>query len=290
MRRGPVTWYCYLLLGFFTFTLTIQGNVLPFIKAGLDLSYGIASLHSSAVAAGMVLVGLLGDRFVRRAGRGFGLRLGTAAVIAGLLLMAGAPSVWVSLAGCLLIGVLGALIPAIVFAVLSDVQGEYRASAYNEFERGFVRLRHHGPTVDEPLLVAFLVLALLHRLRRGRRPGHCCRLSQRRRTAAGRTNGKRRRPPPTGVLGLLVLPRRVGRDRVLRVDLGADVSREVRWPLACGRGRSHRVVFARDACRQDRRRTPGARRPDPAPVHWRAVPRIDRLCALLGRRRSSPSR
>ena len=132
MRRGPVTWYSYLLLGFFTFALTIQGNVLPFIKAGLGLSYGTASLHSSAVAAGMVLVGLLGDRFVRRTGRRFGLRLGTAAVIAGLLLMASAPSVWVSLAGCLLIGALGALIPATVFAVLSDVQGEHRATAYNE--------------------------------------------------------------------------------------------------------------------------------------------------------------
>ena len=31
MRRDPATWYGYLLLGFFTFLLNIQGNILPFL-------------------------------------------------------------------------------------------------------------------------------------------------------------------------------------------------------------------------------------------------------------------
>jgi len=132
MRRGAVTWYCYLVLGFFNFALTGQGNVLPFLMSGLGLSYGIASLHSSAIAAGMILVGLAGDRLAQRLGRGSSLRLATVAVILGLLLVAFGPVVWLTLAGCLLIGVPGALVPAISFALLADVQGAYRDVAYNE--------------------------------------------------------------------------------------------------------------------------------------------------------------
>jgi fucose permease len=132
MRRDAVTWYCYLLLGFLNFALTIQGNVLPFLMSGLGLSYGTASLHSSAIAAGMIVVGLAGDRLARRLGRGLGMRLATFGVILGLLLVAFGPVVSLTLAGCLLIGVPGALIPAVGFAVLADVQGPYRDVAYNE--------------------------------------------------------------------------------------------------------------------------------------------------------------
>ena len=57
MRRGPVTWYCYLSLGFFTYLLNIQGNILPFLKDELGLSYRAVSLHSSAIALGLIAVG-----------------------------------------------------------------------------------------------------------------------------------------------------------------------------------------------------------------------------------------
>jgi fucose permease len=129
--RNAAIWYCYLLLGLFTFILAIQGIVLPFLKARLHLSYGIASLHSSAIAAGMILVGLLGDRVTRRIGRGVGLLLGTLAVVLGCVVVAFAPSVWFSLGGSLLMG-LGALNPTIVFAVLAGVPSKYRDSSYTE--------------------------------------------------------------------------------------------------------------------------------------------------------------
>src|SRR5690606_10795778 len=83
MQRGAATWYACLLLGFFTFTLTIQGNVLPFLKAELDLSYAAASLHSSAIAAGMIIVGLVGERVARRLGRAPTLHVAALAVVIG---------------------------------------------------------------------------------------------------------------------------------------------------------------------------------------------------------------
>ena len=47
IRRDPATWYCYLLLGFFTYLLNIQGNIVPFLQSELELSYRVMSLHSA---------------------------------------------------------------------------------------------------------------------------------------------------------------------------------------------------------------------------------------------------
>ena len=133
MSRGPVTWYCYLALGFFTYLLNIQGNILPFLKTELDLSYRVVSLHSSAIAAGLIAVGLFGDRVIRHLGRRRALGLGTAGISAGAVLLCLAPAPWASIGSCALMGVLGGLIPAIVPAVLGDTHGEgERDVAYAE--------------------------------------------------------------------------------------------------------------------------------------------------------------
>jgi MFS family permease len=108
IRRGCVTWYSYLTLGFFTYLLNIQGNILPFLKAELDLSYRAVSLHSSALAAGLIAVGLFGDRVIRRYGRRRALRLGAAGISAGAVLLCLAPVAWASIGSCALMGRWGA--------------------------------------------------------------------------------------------------------------------------------------------------------------------------------------
>ena len=123
MRRGPVTWYCYLSLGFFTYLLNIQGNILPFLKDELGLSYRAVSLHSSAIALGLIAVGLGGDRIIRRYGRRRALRLSTAGISAGAVLLCMAPAAWASIGSCALMGALGGLIPALVPAVLAETHG-----------------------------------------------------------------------------------------------------------------------------------------------------------------------
>jgi MFS transporter, DHA1 family, inner membrane transport protein len=132
MRRDLATWYSYLALGFFTYLLTIQGNILPFLKQELDLSYRVVSLHSAAIAAGMIAVGLFGDRVVRRWGRRVALVLGAAGATAGAVLLCMAPAAWASIASCALIGALGALIPAVVPALLADLHGARRHIAITE--------------------------------------------------------------------------------------------------------------------------------------------------------------
>jgi predicted MFS family arabinose efflux permease len=123
VARGPVTWYGYLLLGSFTYLLSVQGNIVPFLQAELGLSYRAVSLHAGAIALGMIAAGLLGDRVVRRLGRRLTLRLGASGAAAGAVLLCLAPAAWASVASCAVLGSLGALIPAIVPATLAEVHG-----------------------------------------------------------------------------------------------------------------------------------------------------------------------
>jgi predicted MFS family arabinose efflux permease len=124
IRRGPVTWYSYLALGFFTYLQNIQGNILPFLKTELELSYRAVSLHASAYAAGLIVVGIIGEWVIRRCGRGPALRLGALGMSAGAVLLCLAPTAWASIGACALMGVMGGLIAAVVPAVLAQTHGE----------------------------------------------------------------------------------------------------------------------------------------------------------------------
>jgi fucose permease len=132
MHRGPVTWFAYLSLGYFTYLVSIQGNIIPFLQADLGLSYTEVSLHPSAIAVGMILVGLFGDRLVRPLGRRLMLTVSAFGCAGGAILLCLASAAWVSVGACLAIGLLGAFIPAIVPAVLSDIHGPRRDIAYAE--------------------------------------------------------------------------------------------------------------------------------------------------------------
>jgi MFS family permease len=132
MRRDPATWYGYLLLGFFTFLLNIQGNILPFLQRELDIGYGVTALHSSAIAAGMIVTGLVGERLIARLGRRLALLAGGLGAALGALLLCLAPAAWASLPACFLLGVMGSLVPSVVPAMLADIQGGHRDRALAE--------------------------------------------------------------------------------------------------------------------------------------------------------------
>ena len=130
--RGPTTWHCYLLFGFFAYLLNIQGNVLPFLKSELGLNFSTLSLHSSAVALGLLAVGLFGDRFRRRFGRARALWLAVGGMTTGAIMLCLASAAWASIASCPVIGSFGGLIPSIVPAILSDIHQESRDTAFAE--------------------------------------------------------------------------------------------------------------------------------------------------------------
>jgi MFS family permease len=132
INRSRATWYCYLMYGFFMYLLTIQGNIIPFLKSEFHLSYGTVSLHSSAFAAPGIVTGVFGDWLIRRYGRRRVLWLGVSGMSAGAVLLCVASAPWASIGCCALMGALGGLIWIVVTAVLAELYGDKRNVAYSE--------------------------------------------------------------------------------------------------------------------------------------------------------------
>ena len=108
--RTPLTWYAYLLSGFFTFIISLQGNIMPFLRDELGLNYAAVSLHPSALAAGMMATGLFTERVVAAIGRGWTCLIGVAGCIAGLLVICIARNAASRIAGCSLVGLTAAML------------------------------------------------------------------------------------------------------------------------------------------------------------------------------------
>jgi fucose permease len=132
MRRDPLTWYSYLALAFFSFLNSIQGNIIPFLKTELNLTYSEVSLHPSALAVGSVLVGLAGDRVIRRFGRRRMLTIAVVGGSVGVVLLTLAGNIWMSVGSCLVMGCFAAFIPAMTSTILAELHGARRDVAYAE--------------------------------------------------------------------------------------------------------------------------------------------------------------
>jgi fucose permease len=132
LTRDRVTWYAYLALAYQTYLVSMQGNILPFLKADLALGYGEVSLHSSAIAVGAIFAGVFGERIFRLFGRTTVLSVALLGAAFGALLLCFAGAAWQSLGACLVIGGFSCLIPAMVSAILYDLHGARRDLAYAE--------------------------------------------------------------------------------------------------------------------------------------------------------------
>jgi fucose permease len=130
--RTRLTWYAYLLSGFFTFIISIQGNIMPFLRDELRLSYAAVSLHPSALAAGMMATGLFAERVLAAIGRRWTCLLGVAGCIGGLLTVCVAGNAASSIAGCALVGLTGGMLPGIVGGLLADLHQGARDQVFTE--------------------------------------------------------------------------------------------------------------------------------------------------------------
>ncbi len=132
IRRDRLTWAAYLALAQFTFFLNIQGNIIPFLKDEFDLSYRVVTLHPAAVAAGLIVCGLFGERLTRRYGRLWSVMLGLAGMALGAVAIIAAPHPAVSILGCFLMGAVGCLVLIVVPTLLADWHGANRSVAIGE--------------------------------------------------------------------------------------------------------------------------------------------------------------
>ncbi len=132
-RRDTITLFLLATTGMHRAVFHSMGAVMPALRKDLDISATLTNAHVSAIAIGMMVMGLLADRVAARTGRRLAVWIGMTGMVLGMVLLALAPTVWLTLPVALLfIGSLGSLVLALTPAALSDHQGENRAVALAE--------------------------------------------------------------------------------------------------------------------------------------------------------------
>jgi fucose permease len=131
-HRDRSTWLAYLLLAFYGYFLNILGPITPFLKDELSLSYTVASLHYTAFALGILLVGLFGHLLIRRTGQRRALWIGAFGMSLSVLVLLFGRTPILTIGACFLMGLVGSLILVIVPSVLAELHGESRPVALSE--------------------------------------------------------------------------------------------------------------------------------------------------------------
>lgn len=131
-HRDPSTWLAYFLLALFAYFLNILGPITPYLMGEMNLTYTLSSLHFTAFAAGLLVIGVVGDRLVRRWGRWSSLWAGAFGMSLSAVLLISVKNPWVTIPACFLMGTIGSFIIIIVPSILSEHHGEHRAIALSE--------------------------------------------------------------------------------------------------------------------------------------------------------------
>jgi fucose permease len=131
-HRTRQTWLLYLAYAVFGYIVNCLGPVTPFLKAELNLSYTVSSLHFSAYAIGLIMTSLVSHIIVGRLGRRVALWLGMLGMGASGLVLIAAGMAWLTIGASFAMGVMGCLMLAVIPAGLADEHGDNRSIALSE--------------------------------------------------------------------------------------------------------------------------------------------------------------
>ncbi len=124
MIRTPKALLIYLILGIYAYLMNAPGPVIVYLRQQFNMNYTLASLHFSAFAAGMVLVGLFGGNLLRHISHWRAVALGCLGMgLGGLALTYGA-SPLITVSGLFLMGLVGTLILSTYPAILDEEMGQ----------------------------------------------------------------------------------------------------------------------------------------------------------------------
>ncbi|NLE83203.1 MAG: MFS transporter [Chloroflexi bacterium] len=123
IKRGLTVWLVYIMLSCFAYVLNVAGPAVTYLRDEFNLSFTEGGLHTSALALGMVMMGLLGQLILRRLPAWKALGLGGIGLgVGGLIFILGNQPVF-TLAGLFLMGAIGSLIVSTNPAILADEMG-----------------------------------------------------------------------------------------------------------------------------------------------------------------------
>jgi fucose permease len=120
------------MLAVYGYFLNVLGPITPYLMDEMQISYTVSSLHFTAFAVGILLIGMAGHRFIKRMGRWTSLWIGAVGLSAGALLLISGKNPWATITASFIMGLIGSLILAIVPSALSDQHREYRSVALSE--------------------------------------------------------------------------------------------------------------------------------------------------------------
>jgi len=130
--RTPFIWTLYILLGLFSFMLSMIGPMVPYLRDEFAMSYSLAGLHQSAFALGMVTMGLLGSSVIKRLGITRSLWGGMVDMLVGLLIMVLARGPAMTLGGVFVMSLGGTVALASIQTALANGPAVHRAKSIME--------------------------------------------------------------------------------------------------------------------------------------------------------------
>jgi fucose permease len=136
LRRDAPTWLSYGLMAYYVFMLNVLGPVTPFLRQELGLSATIASLHASALAAGLLVASAAAPRLVARLGRRGAIWLGGSGLAAASVCLALSRSPAGTLPSALAMGSVGTLLLVVLSAQLADRHPAHTAAVLSEANVG----------------------------------------------------------------------------------------------------------------------------------------------------------
>lgn len=130
--RDRLTWLAYAMLAYIGFSQSMLGPLMPFLRTELSLNYTLGGLLPAALATGLILSGLTGDRLVRLGSRRVVFWSGALGLGAGVVFLALSRHFEVALIAVLAMGVGSSLTQVMIQALLADRHSERRAIAITE--------------------------------------------------------------------------------------------------------------------------------------------------------------
>ena len=132
LTRDGLTWWAYAVLAAFAFLLNGFGPLLDDLRDELGVSRTVAGLHSTGLAAGMVVAGMVGERLRLRLGWRPLYWVACAGLLGGVLGLAAAETPILTIPCALLIGFAGTLLLVMVPSVLDARHGGASGAAIAE--------------------------------------------------------------------------------------------------------------------------------------------------------------
>lgn len=130
--RDRNTWLAYIALAFYGYFLNSFGAITPFLKEEFDLSYTTSSLHFTAFAFSILIIGFWGQNLIYQIGQWNSLWIGIFGISISVYVLLAGNSPAITISASFFMGLIGSLNLIIVPIMLTEQHRKYHVVAISE--------------------------------------------------------------------------------------------------------------------------------------------------------------